>query len=305
MRHRTHLLVLLAAALLAFATSVAAAATPAPLHAGSTGQRVRDASYLLQGHNVFRLRTFTGPIVSTYGAALGQASARAKWRLGYPAAHVTGTFGSLIRAYLMGLQKLPADYVARRNVRIASLVTESYPLARKAAIIGVPGVGTHSYTSPPNNWQSDRAVDLAAPVGTPVLAIAAGHICDGCGFGPFDVSLGSRFNGNRLTLVTVDAQGRELDRAYYAHLSRYAVGITPGVRVHVGQVLGYTGTANGVAHLHWALMISNPLAWVERTQPATSSSYGLLEWPNLAGLIGSLALLAVGHRRRRNRGTID
>ena len=35
-----------------------------------------------------------------------------------------------------------------------------YPLKEHGTLIGVPGQNTHSRTEPPNNWQSDNAVDI-------------------------------------------------------------------------------------------------------------------------------------------------
>lgn len=116
-----------------------------------------------------------------------------------------------------------------------------YPLGRRGKIIGTPGQGTHSWTSPPNNWESDNAVDIATPHGTKVIAVDDGVI--GPQFGP----LGSgdpRFAGQRCHLVTKN------DEFYYAHLSKFAHNIHPGARVKKGQVIGYSGSANGVAHLH-------------------------------------------------------
>jgi murein DD-endopeptidase MepM/ murein hydrolase activator NlpD len=43
---------------------------------------------------------------------------------------------------------------------------------------------------------------------------------------------------------------------YYAHLSRYADGLTKGQRVDRGQIVGYvgdTGNAKGTPHLHFEI----------------------------------------------------
>ena len=53
-----------------------------------------------------------------------------------------------------------------------------------------------------------------------------------------------RFAGKRLHLV-----GRH-NELYYAHLSLTAHGIGPGKRVKAGDLLGWSGQANGVEHLH-------------------------------------------------------
>ncbi len=123
----------------------------------------------------------------------------------------------------------------------------SYPLALRGPVIGTPYGGTHTL----GNWQSDRAVDIEIPVGTPVVAIEDGVI------GPRIGALGnagSRFAGLRLTL-----QGRT-DSYYYAHLSALAVGA--GQPVVRGQVIGWSGEANGVPHLHLGLERGDPVALV-------------------------------------------
>lgn len=115
----------------------------------------------------------------------------------------------------------------------------SPPLPGSPRIIGTPYSGTHTR----GNWESDNAVDLATPVGTPVLAVRAGVIGSRIGaLSSGDPALA----GLRVNLAMADGGG-----AYYAHLSRLVV--RAGQRVVAGQVLGYSGSANGVAHLHFAV----------------------------------------------------
>jgi murein DD-endopeptidase MepM/ murein hydrolase activator NlpD len=116
-------------------------------------------------------------------------------------------------------------------------------------LIGTPYQGTHTI----GNWESDNAVDIAVPTGTPVRAVADGVI------GPQFGSLGSsgRFEGDRLHLITAH------NEFYYAHLSSYAAGIKPGTHVKKGQVLGYSGAANGVEHLHFGEKKGDPTIYVK------------------------------------------
>ena len=65
-------------------------------------------------------------------------------------------------------------------------------------------------------------------------------------------SSSSRFAGLRMTL-----QGGD-NNFYYAHLSRFAGGIKPGAHVKKGQVIGFSGSANGVAHLHIGVEHGDP-----------------------------------------------
>lgn len=93
-----------------------------------------------------------------------------------------------------------------------------------------------------------NAVDLAAPVGTPIRAAAAGEVI---------VSRGSGWNGGYgVYLVIKHGNGTQ---TLYAHNSSNAVGV--GAYVAAGEVVGYvgnTGRSTG-AHLHFEVRgASNP-----------------------------------------------
>lgn len=124
-------------------------------------------------------------------------------------------------------------------------------LGAPGKLIGGPGQGTHSYTSGPNNWQSDRAVDIRVPVGTPVYAPFAG-VVDAHSYGP----LGS--GDPRMAGLRINLHGAG-NSAYLAHLSKIIA--APGQRVRQGELLGYTGSANGVPHLHFAVQAGDPAAY--------------------------------------------
>jgi murein DD-endopeptidase MepM/ murein hydrolase activator NlpD len=83
-----------------------------------------------------------------------------------------------------------------------------------------------------------HGTDMIAAEGTPLVAIESGTI----------TSVGYHWaGGNGLYL-----RGASGDVYYYAHLQKYAGGITGGSRVSVGQVIGYVGHtgAASVSHLH-------------------------------------------------------
>lgn len=118
----------------------------------------------------------------------------------------------------------------------------SYPLGATGDLIGTPGVGTHTL----GNWQSDNAVDLGVPEGTPVRAVVDGEIGSQIG----SLGSGGQFAGLR---VYVNGGGNSY---YYAHLSKLAV--KAGQKVKKGDIIGYSGSANGVAHLHLASQNGDP-----------------------------------------------
>jgi murein DD-endopeptidase MepM/ murein hydrolase activator NlpD len=99
--------------------------------------------------------------------------------------------------------------------------------------------------------RAHRGVDYAAPTGAPVIAAASGVVV---------AASVDRTNG-RMVRVR-HASGYE---TYYLHLSAFASGIRPGVRVDQGQTVGLvgsTGLATG-PHLHYGLtrngVFVNPL----------------------------------------------
>ena len=135
-----------------------------------------------------------------------------------------------------------------------------------------PG-GTHdpqfNLTHGSYNWQSIWAVDLGVPIGTPVYASFSGSI----------VTVHSGETGRFAGISVGLDSGRGL-AAYYAHLSQ--VDVTPGQSVVAGQLIGATGEANGVAHLHFALGRSyadgspsnglNPLPFLAAASPTVQAA---------------------------------
>ena len=97
--------------------------------------------------------------------------------------------------------------------------------------------------------RAHEALDLIAPAGTPVLAVADGHV----------EKLFTSVRGG-LTIYQFDPSGRYA--YYYAHLQRYAPGLAEGRKVKQGDVIGYvgsTGNADPAApHLHFAVFELGP-----------------------------------------------
>jgi murein DD-endopeptidase MepM/ murein hydrolase activator NlpD len=98
-----------------------------------------------------------------------------------------------------------------------------------------------------------EAIDIMAPMGTPVLAVAPGSIRK---------LFFSQQGGN--TIYEFD-ETRALC-FYYAHLDRYAPGLREGMHVNAAQEIGFVGsTGNARAdapHLHFAITtLDDPNKW--------------------------------------------
>lgn len=121
--------------------------------------------------------------------------------------------------------------VFRRSPLAFTRVTSDYTLARFHPILGV--------------WTAHRGVDYAAPMGTPITAVADG-IVD---------FVGPR--GGYGNLVVLRHQDRFL--TYYAHMNAFVPNIAVGNKVAQGETIGFvgmTGLATG-PHLHFEFHVRN------------------------------------------------
>ena len=116
--------------------------------------------------------------------------------------------------------------------------------------LAIPVVGVRpedlidTFTASRSEERRHDAIDIAAPVGTPVIAAADGEIVKF-----FDSERGG------ITIYQTTADGRFV--LYYAHLQRRADEISVGSTVRKGTTLGYVGdTGNAGAgnyHLHFSI----------------------------------------------------
>ena len=122
-----------------------------------------------------------------------------------------------------------------------------------ALIIPVQGVSANQLT---NTFKDARgagrvhdAIDIMAPIGTPVFAVADGKV----------VKL---FNSKQGGLTIYQFDTSEVHAYYYAHLASYANGIVEGKSIRRGDLigtLGSTGNASPEApHLHFAIFVLGP-----------------------------------------------
>ena len=118
-------------------------------------------------------------------------------------------------------------------------------------------------------------VDFAAPIGTPVVAVADGTVSKAGWYGS---------NGR---LVRIHHDGT-YDSAY-AHLARIEIGVTPGARIRQGEVIGYVGSS-GLStgpHLHFAMYRDGEYVDPLKVSPGYK--------PTLAGVSKTAFQLALGN----------
>lgn len=92
--------------------------------------------------------------------------------------------------------------------------------------------------------RTHEALDIMAPANTPVLAASAGTV---------EKLFDSKLGGHTIYIRSPDGKWMH----YYAHLAGYAPGLTEGMHVIRGQVIGFVGDTGdaglGNYHLHYAI----------------------------------------------------
>lgn len=222
---------------------------------------VHRAQKLLSGNNVFQHQTYFASgadLERGFDKTMGKATENMKFWLGYDKHKLAPIFGDEIADYLLGHKKLTPAMKLRRIARKITKAPKPHPSTKywnpiasghHWTHLGGPGEGTHSFSTPPNNWQSDNARDYGVPKGTPLVAVSNGLI--GSRIGPISHD-GGRFAGLRFYLECDDG-----NQFYYAHCSE--IKVKAGQRVKAGQVVASSGVASGVSHLHIGEMRGNPM----------------------------------------------
>ena len=125
-------------------------------------------------------------------------------------------------------------------------------LASRRLAIPVSGVSARDLANTYSDRRGEKlheAIDIAAPRGTPVVAVDDGRI----------VKLFTSVPGG-LTIYQFDREQRFA--YYYAHLDRYAENLREGAPVARGDVIGYVGTTGNAPpdapHLHFAIFALGP-----------------------------------------------
>lgn len=131
-----------------------------------------------------------------------------------------------------------------KNDKVQQIPPDLQPkISRKGHVFPVYGQTWYSdsFKSPRADTGWHHGIDIFAPTGTPVLAVAKGTL--------FQVGW-NNLGGNRLWLR--DKDGNEF---YYAHLSAYSPLAVNGLKVKAGAVLGFVGNSGDAIttppHLHF------------------------------------------------------
>jgi peptidoglycan LD-endopeptidase LytH len=152
------------------------------------------------------------------------------------------------------LSALPTPPPGNTTEPARAAPTQAIPTSVSGLLIPVAGVRAEELHDTYNEARAEgrvhNAIDIMSPCGTPVLAATDGTI----------VKLFQSERGG-----TTIYQRSPDDRViyYYAHLQRYADGLTEGRTAHRGETIAYVGdTGNagpGNCHLHFAIwLITNP-----------------------------------------------
>lgn len=125
--------------------------------------------------------------------------------------------------------------------------------AAGALLLPVQGIGADqlqdTFTDARSEGRVHDAIDILAPNGTPVLAVADGTVEK-----LFDSVRGG------LTVYQFEPSGRYC--YYYAHLDRYADGLAEKKTIKRGEVIGYVGSTGNASpeapHLHFEIHVLGP-----------------------------------------------
>ncbi|QII30024.1 M23 family metallopeptidase [Stenotrophomonas maltophilia] len=149
-----------------------------------------------------------------------------------------------------GVGAVPVEQAATAIAAPTPAVTGDTPSGLLLPVQGIaPSQLQDTFTDARSEGRVHDAIDIMAAAGTPVLAVADGHV---------EKLFDSKRGG--LTLYQFEPSGRWC--YYYAHLQRYADGLAEKQTIKRGDVIGYvgsTGNANPEApHLHFEVHALGP-----------------------------------------------
>jgi peptidoglycan LD-endopeptidase LytH len=155
------------------------------------------------------------------------------------------------------------------QVRVTSVTSDtaaihatSAELAELSAGLVIPVAGVergelHDTYAESRGSRPHDAIDILAPRGTPVVSAADGRLLRLHNSVPGGLMVYAADPSNRFILM-------------YGHLDAYAPGLTEGMPLRRGQLLGYVGTTGnappGTPHLHFAIARGRPdISWSRGT----------------------------------------
>ncbi|HSW06490.1 M23 family metallopeptidase [Aquabacterium sp.] len=152
-------------------------------------------------------------------------------------------------ACLLSLGLLMAFSPASAQRSAAAGLSAVAPGSLRIPVLGVEASMIQDHFDEVRGAQRHEALDIMAPRGTPVVAVADGRVAK---------LFTSKPGG--LTVYQFDSSGRFA--FYYAHLDRYAHGLKEGALLKRGDAIGAVGsTGNALPdapHLHFAVFRLGP-----------------------------------------------
>ena len=155
------------------------------------------------------------------------------------------------------VQQIRERVVEMQNADTASFATMDEPgTLSDELIIPVQGVGyadlVDTYTES-RGARVHEAIDILAPRGTPVVSAVDGTLL-------------KLFNSKAGGLMVYATDVSERYILLYGHLDSYAAGLSNGMQLKRGQVIGYVGTTGnappGTPHLHFGILRGQPrVSW--------------------------------------------
>lgn len=227
---------------------------------------------LLQGGLLFLLGALLGANATYYAMSRGMQASPRPVALPAPAADAATLPAApagrtLVKATPTPQRPQSEDSLDGGPVLAAPVVraTGSGPVAPPTSagslLIPVQGIAETQLLDTFNDARSGNrvhdAIDIMAPAGTPVLAVADGTV-------------EKLFESERGGLTLYQFNGDRSLAYYYAHLQGYAPGIAEKQAVRRGQVIGYVGSTGNASpdgpHLHFAVFQLGPeQRWWEGT----------------------------------------
>jgi murein DD-endopeptidase MepM/ murein hydrolase activator NlpD len=156
-----------------------------------------------------------------------------------------------------------ASVALARSFQRSALVKAAIAELRGRLMLPLPGISPRDLYDSFDEFRDGgarrhRAIDISAPVGTPVLSVDDGQVLR---------MHESRIGG--ISLYATDPKSHFI--YYYAHLDGYHPNMQPGMRLARGDTIGFVGTTGNASpdspHLHFAVLRASRLGGWSRGAP--------------------------------------